>query len=347
MSDEVGVRLESDAVPAGGLVRGTVHLDLPPSRPVRRVLVRLWWAARGSDPRRDVVEVVGERVLVGWNEGGGEQALPFELEVPHGPTSHGGSLVQVEWTVTARVQWRRGGRDKLADAVLKVTPSPLASGRAFPREHLTRLGRRQESRRRAAASMKSAGQAGFRGLIGGVAVGLVASGALTWLDVHWQAVPVAVVVGTTGVLAALGPPLVGWIRRLGSPRPSRVGAVPVAAFGEALTVTIRLRGRRPDRALSWQLMWEEEAAKEERRPSRRGGERVLTHWHVREIRVLEGTYEGLTIRQQMNLPVTLPSSGPSSLWTRWRRIRWVLRIHATGQGGTGRLDVPIVVLPVG
>jgi hypothetical protein len=345
MSDEVGVRLEWDAVPAGGIARGTILVDLPPSRPVRRVLVRLWWAARGPDPRRDVVEVVGEQQLDGWTEGGGEQELPFELEVPHGPTSHGGSLVQLEWTVTARVQWRKGGRDALADAVLEVTPSPSTAGRAFPRERLVRQGRRQESRRRMAAATRSAAQAVFRGLIGAVAVGMVASGVLTWLDVQWQAVPVAVVVGTTGVLAALGPPLLGWIRSLDRPRPSRVGVVPVAALGETLTAPIRLRGQRPDRALTWQLLWEEEAAREERRPSRTGGERVITHWHIREVRVSEGTYEGLTARREMGVPVTLPSSGPTSLWTRWRRIRWVLRIHAQGRGGTGSLDVPIVVLP--
>jgi len=309
------------------------------------VLVRLWWAARGPDPRRDVVQVVGERELAGWTEGAGQE-LPFELEVPLGPTSHGGSLVQVEWTVTARVQWRGGGRDALADAVLEITPAPREPGRASSRESLGRRGRRRESRRSLAAAAQSVGRAGFRGLLGAVAVGLAASGVLTWLEVQGQALPVAVVAGTTGVLAALGPPLLGWIRSLDRPRLSRRGAVPVAALGETVDVPIRLRGHRPDRALGWQLLWEEEAAREERHPSRRGGERVIVHWHIREMRVRDGTCEGMTIRRDMTVPVTLPSRGPTSLWTRWRRIRWVVRIGATGPGGTGTLDVPIVVLPI-
>lgn len=320
--------VETPTVQAGGLVHGIAQVTV--DRPIDRVRVRLWSAVRGPFGHRDHIDVVHDQILHHAADSG-TLRLPLALAVPCGPCSFDGKIVQVQWTVTIRVQGK--GPDTLADQQITVLPA----SRPGPDQALTAV-RSFERRRVWTHRARSTGAAALRGVVAATGAGLLAQAAL---GDH----PVLVAVtGLAGSVGALGPPAWTLAQRAAHPRPAGQGGVPVGALGETLQVPIVLRGPRPDQPPSFSLRYEQWGAWEDLKPNRWGTKTRRTIWKMSQTQVSRGQAPG-PVRDHMILEVPLPMQGPPSLVTRWRQIRWVLTVLAATEAGVGKVEIPVGVLP--
>ena len=134
MSDEhtpsVDVQLDGGRTRyrAGEIARGQVVVEAPRPRPCDAVVVRVWWAAWGTQDKTDHVEVAEEQSLARYAELSGRQVYDFALPVPAHIVTHEGRNVSISCVITARVRWPGDEEDTAARVDLTVVPAALPSG---------------------------------------------------------------------------------------------------------------------------------------------------------------------------------------------------------------------------
>ncbi len=95
--------------PVGGTLSGRVVVDLDEPLNPRRVIIRVGWYTQGRGDRDQGVhweQVVHQGPMSGHHE------FPFQLQLPEGPLTYNGSLIQIRWQVEVQfdLAWRRDPR---------------------------------------------------------------------------------------------------------------------------------------------------------------------------------------------------------------------------------------------
>lgn len=97
----VQIELDTTEPPrAGGRLRGTVHIEAGSPVPSKCVLLELRWRVRGQG---NPGSLVVHHVTLHEGPLPGSTDLPFDIPLPLGPVSFCGTLMQLDWSVCARV----------------------------------------------------------------------------------------------------------------------------------------------------------------------------------------------------------------------------------------------------
>lgn len=98
---------------AGQRVRGAVEIHSR-ERSSCRITIRARWgiSTRNSSGGTEEVEIHG-----GECEGGVATRVPFDVELPRGPLSYEGTLVNAVWWLEARAQMERGGERTITETI--------------------------------------------------------------------------------------------------------------------------------------------------------------------------------------------------------------------------------------
>lgn len=128
----ISIDLDQDSVrlPAGGVVRGVVTVEVNADCKCKALSVTLFWQTHGRGNRtQDTVETV--ELFGGAWKAGERASYPFELPLPDGPVSYHGHYFNVDWYLQARadIPW---AIDPKYDKDILLVPGPSMDPARYP-----------------------------------------------------------------------------------------------------------------------------------------------------------------------------------------------------------------------
>ena len=122
----VRVELKAASIPAGGTVEGHIVVDAPDMVETKGITLEIAWRTHGRGDR-DSEKI--HQAIVYKGALSGAQRIPFSVKLPNGPLTYHGHYVNVDWSVTAKIDlsW---ARDPEHVEVFTMTPGaePYVAG---------------------------------------------------------------------------------------------------------------------------------------------------------------------------------------------------------------------------